>query len=133
MQGAAAASLYVDVPIFGASVGFGFAAALPWLHKADSRISASVLLRPLFWCGRMCYSLYLVHQLPVKAVSTALYRNGTTGAVSTLLLTVPLSVGVALALGWAFHLLVERRFLNSPMRLPEAAPASPRSLAGALA
>ena len=111
-------SLWVDVPIYGAITGFVFAAALPWLYKFDRQVAASAALKPLLVCGQMCYSLYLVHQIPVKAVTTALFRNGVTGPLSTLFIVIPVSVGVSIGLGWMFHVAVERRFLNSPVREP---------------
>jgi peptidoglycan/LPS O-acetylase OafA/YrhL len=116
--GAVILSAVVTVPIYGAMIGFAFAAALPWLYRVDASVAASTLLRPVLLCGQMCYSLYLVHQIPVKAVSTALYRSGLTGATSTLLITIPASVAVSVALGWAFHVAVERRFLNAPAQQP---------------
>lgn len=63
----------------------------------------------------MCYSLYLVHQIPVRAVSAGLQQMGADGVFSTLFVVMPASVAVALALGWFFHLHVERRFLNQPL------------------
>ena len=114
-------SLWFPVPIYGAVVGFVFAAALPWLYKFDRQVAASSALKPLLVCGQMCYSLYLVHQIPVKAVTTALHRNGATGALSTLFVVIPVAVGVSVGLGWLFHVAVERKFLNSPVREPGAA------------
>jgi peptidoglycan/LPS O-acetylase OafA/YrhL len=122
-------STLVRVPIYGATVGFVFAAALPWLYKVDAPVASSTLLRPILLCGQMCYSLYLVHQIPVKAVSTALYRSGFTGATSTLLITIPASVAVSVALGWAFHVSVERRFLNAPAQPPPEPSPEPRTSA----
>lgn len=109
-------SLWLSVPIYGAITGFAFAAALPWLYKFDRRVAAAPFLKPLLICGQMCYSLYLVHQIPVKAVTTALYRNGVTGPLPTLLIVIPISVAVSVGLGWMFHIVVERRFLNPPVR-----------------
>ena len=111
----------LPVPIYGASVGFAFAAALPWLYRYDDWLSSSAAFRPLLRCGQMCYSLYLVHQIPVKAVSMALYRSGVTTATATLLVTTPAAVLVSVALGWTFHVKVERRFLNSQPRSEDAA------------
>lgn len=108
-------SWWVTTPIAGATVGFAFAAALPALHRFDDRLAHAPALKPLLLCGRMCYSLYLVHQLPVKAVSALLMRYGITGALPTLFVTVPASVAVALAFGWLFYQTVERRFLNQPL------------------
>ena len=125
-------SVYLHVPIYGAPVGFLFAAALPWLNKMDASFNESAALRPLRYCGQMCYSLYLVHQIPVKGVATAMFRSGLTGPFQTLLLTMPACVAVSVMLGWTFHLVVERRFLNTPIPQPVAATApSPQALAGA--
>jgi len=123
------ASRYLLVPIEGATVAFVFAAALPWLYRVDRRVSRSAWLRPLAVCGQMCYSLYLVHQLPVKAVSEFLRRLGVTGEWPTLLVTVPACLAVSLGLGWLFHVAIERRFLNRPI---DCAPASMK-VAGVLA
>jgi peptidoglycan/LPS O-acetylase OafA/YrhL len=109
-------SLWLQVPINGAVVGFVFAAALPWLYKYDRPVASAAVFKPLLLCGQMCYSLYLVHQIPVKGITTALYRSGATGPVSTLLIVLPMSIGLAVALGWIFHVAVERRFLNTPVR-----------------
>ena len=117
-------SWWLAVPIYGAVVGFAFAAALPRLYRFDRRIAASPLLRPFFICGQMCYSLYLVHQIPVKAITTALHRNGLTGAVATLAIVIPVCLAVSIGLGWLFHITVERRFLNTPV-LRSRTPAAP--------
>jgi peptidoglycan/LPS O-acetylase OafA/YrhL len=107
--------LSLQVPIYGAVIGFAFAAALPWLYTFDRQIASAAVLQPLLVCGQMCYSLYLVHQIPVKAITTAFFRNGVDGPVSTLLIVIPVSVVVAVGLGWIFHVTVERRFLNTPL------------------
>ncbi len=106
-------ALIVRVPIYGAIVGFVFAAALPWLYRFDAPVSSAASLTPLLRCGQMCYSLYLVHQIPVKGVTMLLFRMGVHGAASTLLIATPAAVAVSVALGWTFHVLVERRFLNA--------------------
>ena len=110
------ACFWVPVPIYGAVIGFVFAAALPWLYRFDAKVAAAPTLKPLLLCGQMCYSLYLVHQIPVKAVTTALARAGAVGPTATLLLAMPLSIAVSVGLGWVFHVAVERRFLNTPAR-----------------
>ncbi len=109
-------TLALPVPIYGASIGFAFAAALPWLYRYDEWLSSQPAFTPLLRCGQMCYSLYLVHQIPVKAVTLALYRSGVTTATATLFVTTPAAVLASVALGWAFHVNVERRFLNSHPR-----------------
>jgi peptidoglycan/LPS O-acetylase OafA/YrhL len=116
-----AASAVVRLPIYGAIVGFVFAAALPWLYKFDRQVSSAAVLKPLLYCGQMCYSLYLVHQIPVKGVTMALYRAGLTGSASTLAISVPVAVAVSVVLGSAFHVAVERRFLNTSAPAPRPA------------
>ena len=89
-----------------------FALALILLYRFDAKICAARWLAPLFVCGTMCYSLYLTHALVTKGIGHAMYRIGANGMWETLLLTVPLSVAISAAVGWAFYLTVERRFLN---------------------
>lgn len=116
------ASFIVRVPIYGAVVGFTFAAALPLLFRFDARIATSPPLTPLLRCGQMCYSLYLVHQIPVKGVTMWLFRSGAQSAAATLLIATPAAIAVSVTLGWGFHVLVERRFLNpktAPLVQPE--------------
>ena len=96
----------------GGTAAFLFAFVILVLRPFDGHLVRARLARPVNWCGQMCYSLYLVHQLPVKTVSTVTYRAGLTSAYSTLFVTVPLCVIVSLAAGWIFHLTVERRFMN---------------------
>jgi peptidoglycan/LPS O-acetylase OafA/YrhL len=93
---------------------WAFGIVLLGLHSFDERMARSRILRPLSWCGVMCYSIYLVHLLLTKAVSHSLYLAGLTSAESTLAITVPACLAVCVLAGWAFHVAVERRFLNPP-------------------
>ena len=102
----------VEVP--GGEVAFPFAVLLSVLHRFNARTAQAAALTSLTICGQMCYSLYLVHQLPVKAISNAMHVAGLNSDAATLFLTVPLCVAASLALGWLFHIVVERRFMNSP-------------------
>jgi peptidoglycan/LPS O-acetylase OafA/YrhL len=104
---------YSTSAMSGSKAAFAVAAALPILYRRDRDIASSRLLKPLEYCGQMCYSLYLVHVLPVKAISTALYAAGVVSPWATLLVTVPTCVVASVAIGWIFHIAVERRFLNT--------------------
>src|SRR6185436_19646764 len=104
----------------GSLLGFAFAAALPLLYRLDAHIVQLAALRPLYWSGQMCYSLYLVHQLPVKVVSRLLFEWGFVSACSTLVVTLPACVLAACGLGWLFNGSVERRFLNRPVPAPQS-------------
>ena len=105
---------------------FLFALLLMALHRRDRALAASRWMRPLGLCGRMCYSLYLVHWPVVKALSHALYWAGVHGPRATLLVTTPLCLVCSIGAGWVFHRLVERRFLNPPLEKADRAPASSR-------
>lgn len=113
-------------------VGFSFALIISFLHIKDSEISEQKLLKPFDTCGKMCYSLYLVHWPIAKIVSHLNYDAGLKGLWSTLLLTIPLVVVLSVAAAWFFHVLVERRFLNQRINtaLPDerisSIPNSPR-------
>jgi peptidoglycan/LPS O-acetylase OafA/YrhL len=114
----------------GGGSGFGFAGILILAKPLDRALVASRWAAPILVCGRMCYSLYLVHQILVKAVTTELIRMGVTSAWQVLLMNIPACVAVSVAAGWVFHRLVERRFLNTP-RLPAPALTVPRALVAA--
>ena len=93
---------------------FPVAILLIVLFKHDRRIYESRLLRPLTLCGVMCYSVYLVH-IPVEKIMTQFfYRAGLQGDWSTLLISIPISILMAVLVAWGFYFLVERRFLNTP-------------------
>ena len=99
-------------------VGFFFAFLISVLYRWDVAIEMSRVLRPITWCGTMCYSLYLIHWPVVKITSHLIYAVGVRGPWPTLAITMPVSVFSAVAAGWGFHLLVERRFLNTQPVLP---------------
>jgi peptidoglycan/LPS O-acetylase OafA/YrhL len=90
-----------------------FALVLIVLYRRDKQLSTQRWMRPLTWCGTMCYSLYLTHALVTKAIGHAAFEMGYTGAWQTLGVVLPLSLAISLPVGWGFYLLVERRFLNS--------------------
>jgi peptidoglycan/LPS O-acetylase OafA/YrhL len=96
----------------GGSAAFLFAWILLALRRWDVEICAARILRPLFFCGTICYSLYLVHEPLVRALSRLLLKYGLKGDVLTLFVTIPASVAVSVVAGWCFYNLVERRFLN---------------------
>ena len=92
-----------------------FSIVLLLLHPWDKRWAGSRLLQPLSICGQMCYSLYLVHWPVSVIMTTAFHRSGVQGLWPTLLIVTPLTVACSLIAAWFFHVVVERRFLNSPI------------------
>jgi peptidoglycan/LPS O-acetylase OafA/YrhL len=92
---------------------FAFAFILIPLQRRDRQIFNSRILRPVTFCGGMCYSFYLVHMPVVKGVTQLFYRMGVTHEWPTILLTIPVTVLVTAGAAWLFYMAVERRFLNS--------------------
>jgi peptidoglycan/LPS O-acetylase OafA/YrhL len=103
---------------FGA---YTFALLLIALRPWDTQFSASVFTQPVSWCGRMCYSLYLVHMPIVKLISHGLWMAGLQSTMATCLVTVPLCLLTSILAGYVFYLRIERHFLNTR----EPAPATP--------
>ncbi len=95
-------------------VALAFALLLSLLHAGDRRLASARPLRPLMFCGTICYSLYLIHWPVVKGVAHAVYLVGLRSDTAIVLVTVPLSVTASVAISWLFYALVEKRFLNAP-------------------
>jgi peptidoglycan/LPS O-acetylase OafA/YrhL len=102
-------------------IGGIFGLALILLHASDRTIARLSILRPLQFCGEMCYSLYLVHW-PVTVFLTHLLDGlGVKGIWPVWAITVPVSLVASIVAARIFYHLVEKRFLNAPVA--DAAPA----------
>ncbi len=110
---AAAALMPRWVAVGNAPVGFLSAGILLTLHPFDDWITSTRVSRALSYCGEMCYSLYLVHQLLVKTTSAALWSVGVQSALGTLLVVVPVAVVVSIVVGRLAFVTIETRFLNT--------------------
>jgi peptidoglycan/LPS O-acetylase OafA/YrhL len=93
-------------------VAFAFAILLLAIHRWDRPLSRAKILRPLSFCGEMCYSLYLTHWPSVMVASWAFDQLGLRNPFFILFLGLPFCMVVAILLGRVFHKLVERMFLN---------------------
>jgi len=80
------------------------------------------VLRPVRFCGEMCYSLYLVHWPVTTFVTHGLDALGVKGVWPVLAVTVPVATGLSIALASLFYQHVERRFLNAPATGEAGAP-----------
>jgi peptidoglycan/LPS O-acetylase OafA/YrhL len=121
------ADWHIDEYLF---IACAFALLLGQLRRFDAALMRSVIARPFLWCGKRSYSIYLTHYPLVVALTCALHLAGLESPALWLLVSLPLSVLVALASGWLFHLLIERHFLNAPLdarqsKTPAASDAGP--------
>lgn len=91
-----------------------FSLLLVGIKKWDQRIVAHWSLRPFLWAGTISYSIYLVHFPITVCIACAMARAGWHADRLVILGTIPLCLVVSLGVAWLFHLLVERRFINSP-------------------
>jgi peptidoglycan/LPS O-acetylase OafA/YrhL len=96
-------------------------------RRADKGLTSQGWLRPLFACGTMCYSLYLVH-LPVTIFLNAAVRPcGVDPHRVSPLITVPVGIVSSVAVAYVFYRYVERRFLNAPEPKADNLAANPLS------
>jgi peptidoglycan/LPS O-acetylase OafA/YrhL len=105
-----------------AAVAFAFALVASVLRRWDAALSSHVAVRPLAFCGGMCYSLYLVHWPVVKAISHGCQLAGLGAPVWTVLVTVPACLAASVPLAWLFHRWVERRFVGQTVPASAAGP-----------
>lgn len=93
-------------------VAISFGLILLMLHPWDHQIGSLSVLQPMKFCGTICYSLYLIHDMAVLPISTIAWSLGIRSPLLTLCITVPLCTASALLIGWCFYMLVERRWTN---------------------
>jgi len=91
---------------------FCFALLLLGLRRWDNELARARLLRPLTYCGEMCYSMYLIHWPTVTVVGWGFGRLGLRNPFVILFLGVPCCLLVVIGVARLFHRLVERKFLN---------------------
>ena len=77
-------------------------------------MTRSRILQPVTMCGRMCYSLYLMHWLVCVTIGHILLNVGLHSLHQVLWITVPILFVLSIAASWVFYMLVERHFLNTP-------------------
>jgi peptidoglycan/LPS O-acetylase OafA/YrhL len=94
---------------------FLFAPVILVARRWDVGLATHRLLRPLMFCGTLCYSLYLLHWPIAKAVSHGAVLAGLSGGPWTVLVVIPVCCACSVAAAWWFHRTFERRFLNPPL------------------
>jgi peptidoglycan/LPS O-acetylase OafA/YrhL len=97
----------------GLGIAAIFSIVAAYSFRWDERIVSSVLAQPFLYCGKMCYSLYLVHQIVVTVIQKSLFNMGLESAEETLFITIPLCTIASLLAGAFFYRHVETRFLST--------------------
>jgi peptidoglycan/LPS O-acetylase OafA/YrhL len=87
-----------------------FCLLLAALRRVDLRLTASRFMRPFFVLGAFSYSLYLIHPVFIPYVDLLSRKAGLDG--SSYWLAFWIQFFVALASGYIFYQLVERRFVS---------------------
>lgn len=106
-------SFFVN-PWLGVFTAVGFALLLLALRDLDGRMVGSLPGSLLAGVGTYSYSLYLTHVPVCILVYRLMYRAGCWTPTRALLCAVPAAIGASVLVGWLFHRLVERQFLNRP-------------------
>ncbi len=101
----------------GLAISTVFSWLLIVLYRWDTALVALRPFKLLAMVGGISYSLYLVHAPIVAVLARVLQRAGLSSDLQTLLVTVPLCVGISLPLAWGFFILFERPFLYRPTLL----------------
>jgi peptidoglycan/LPS O-acetylase OafA/YrhL len=107
---------YFDLSLLVAT-GFGLLILISRVW--DGWLSSRRCLRPVFACGTMCYSLYLVH-LPLLAFLEAMLRQtGIDPRSMSSFITIPVGLIISILVARVFYQIVERRFLNAAQSKPD--------------
>jgi len=91
---------------------FCFALILIGLRRWDANLARTRAIRPLTYCGEMCYSMYLIHWPTVTVVAWGFDRLGLRNPYVILPLGVLCCLIAVIVLARGFHRLVERRYWN---------------------
>jgi peptidoglycan/LPS O-acetylase OafA/YrhL len=84
------------------------------MRRWDYQIASCRWVRPLTWCGRRSYSIYLTHLPICILVVMALETLGVRGFWARTLVSMPAAVAASVGIGWAFHRWVDSRFTTLP-------------------
>lgn len=82
------------------------------LRQAENNWLRQVFtLRPVMFCGKLCYGLYLLHQPVGVVISDVFHERITTSPVLWTCLTLLISTVISIVIAWLSYHLFETRFL----------------------
>lgn len=104
-------------------LGVAMSMFILWLARRNQDgkrtfLHAALESKPLVWVGLWSYSLYLIHS-PILALGNLLLLDVQMPAIARFGIMLAVIVPIAAALSYAFHLLVERRFMTSHQKKVE--------------
>lgn len=85
----------------------------------DHALASSWLMKPLMFCGTICYSLYLTH-IPTMCLMRKFAHIPMADKSLMHWMDAVFSLVVTIVVGALFYCLVERRFMNSPFSFAKA-------------
>lgn len=92
---------------------FAFAILILARHSIDKYLTKAVILRPLFYCGTICHSLYLAHVPVITLLKGSLLYVGVPLRELSIFITSPIAWAICLFVANLVHHGIERDFLNS--------------------
>lgn len=108
---AAAWGLYAQSEELAIAAAFG--TLLVFVHRWDDWLIGRGSLKPLYRCGIICYSIYLIHYPVTKGIAAAADAVGLTGPMPIFFVVLPICAAASLSAASLFFRVVERRFLPS--------------------
>jgi peptidoglycan/LPS O-acetylase OafA/YrhL len=102
-----------------------FALTILRLHRIDTLLATSKILRPVALCGTISYSLYLVHVPVGHVVHLAARCLGCGDTIGAVWIETLVCLLASLAAAWLLYVSVERRFLNTPRKVRQQASDEP--------
>ncbi|QDT12368.1 acyltransferase family protein [Planctomycetes bacterium K23_9] len=93
-----------------------FGIFLSYIKRWDKKVAQHWTLAPFRWSGKISYSLYLTHFPITVFVASFLAMGGVTSDADVLRITLPACLILSFPVAYVFYLLVERRYLNAPIK-----------------
>lgn len=107
------------------SVACAYGAILMILYNDDQTLSQTRLIRPLMRCGRISFSLYLVHLPVCELLKHTVLASVLKSYWGVVLVATPIAMAASVLVATMFYLVVESRFTSSPVDPYQKSPLMP--------
>jgi peptidoglycan/LPS O-acetylase OafA/YrhL len=88
-----------------------YALVLLAMYPDDQSVSSFWQVKPFMYCGKISYSLYLIHLPVCWVLAPKFFSCGFTSITQTMIITIPVCMGVSIALAVLFYHYFERPFM----------------------